>query len=101
MSSGKEHLIFLTAFSINTCFLSVLSKYSIVCSGLVSFLFDKFISGEICFKKYLVLLTVLLLIVDCFLVADVIVGCFLVADVTFNAAAIFVGGRVEMGREFF
>ena len=72
-----------------------------MCSGLVSFLFDKFISGEICFKKYLVLLTVLLLIADCFLVADVIVGCFLVADVTFNAAAIFVGGRVEMGREFF
>ena len=62
-----------------------------MCSGLVSFLFDKFISGEICFKKYLVLLIVLLLIVD----------CFLVADVTFNAAAIFVGGRVEMGREFF
>ena len=62
-----------------------------MCSGLVSFLFDKFISCEICFKKYLVLLTVFLLIVD----------CFLVADVTFNAAAIFVGGRVEMGREFF
>ena len=62
-----------------------------MCGGLVSFLLYEFISAEICLKRYLVLLTVLLLIVD----------CFLVADVTFNTAAICVGGRVEMGREFF
>ena len=72
-----------------------------MCSGLVFFWFDKFISGETCSKKYLVLLTVLLLIGDCFLVTDVIVDCFLVADVTFNAAAIFAGCPDEMGREFF
>ena len=43
----------------------------------------------------------LLLTVDCFLVADVTFNASAIADVTFNATAIFVGGRVEMGRDFF